>query len=396
MKRGVIMGGVIGVAVLAGGLFWFSSALFSSGIPAGQEAAVSAAGTKEAKFSALVTPIATQVFTSPSGEGAQFAELATTTSVGEGTRVKTSQSGRALIEGSHEAFLDYDTEIVIASADAGKGTHIDLEGGKIWARVKNVARGSDTYEIKTPNAVAVVRGTSFGLYYKGNKTTLLVTEGEVRLSAVDTETGEVVPDTEVSVGPGEKAVREADDPIVETVIEEEDKADDWFEFDSSDESGETAGDTEPETKNQPAALTPRESAPVDTLSPNPPVSAVAPMNAPTEANSPPLGTRPPPPSGEPLSLEKLAPSEAESANLPNIPIDVYGSGLDAMTGLVVGDYVVRDFTVVDHMHARFYLPRGFAPGIYTIGATDKAGKHSYLYDALDIYDKRAPALDGGG
>lgn len=389
MKNGLIVGGILIVVVAAGA--WYLS---SSPTQTGQEAAVSAVSSTPI-FSAMVTPIATQVFAQATDAGAQYAELATTTPVGEGTRVKTSEKGRALIEGSHEAFLDYDTEIVIASADAGKGTHINLEGGKIWARVKNVVDSGDTYEVETPNAVAVVRGTSFGLYYKDGDTTLLVTEGEVRMSAVDPETGEVVPDTEVIVTDGEKAVREEDKPIAEDVIADKDKVEEWFDFGASEgdadesESGEAVSDTEPVSDAAPSP------EPVAEEPPQNPPPAEPVQNPPAEQN-PPLAPRPVPPSGERLALSKLAPADgAESANLPNIPIDIYGSGLDTVIGVAVDTHVVRDFTIVDHMHIRFFLPKGFAPGIYTVGVTDKAGKKAFLYDALDIYDKRAPVQDGG-
>ena len=126
--------------------------------------AMAAAGTKT--FSALVTPIAHRVFAmAPNPSGQAFAELATSTRVQTGTRIKTSNTGRAIIEGGHDAFLDFNAEVVVASGDASSGSHIQLETGKTWSRVKKVFDKGEFYELEHYPKDDVFDGETYSQYY---------------------------------------------------------------------------------------------------------------------------------------------------------------------------------------------------------------------------------------
>lgn len=57
-------------------------------------------------------------------------------------------------------------------------TQLDLQAGNIWARA---ARGGAGVDVKTPAAVAAIRGTDWSLSVEGGRTSLIVLEGVVEL-----------------------------------------------------------------------------------------------------------------------------------------------------------------------------------------------------------------------
>ncbi|MBL0408036.1 FecR domain-containing protein, partial [Microvirga aerilata] len=80
-------------------------------------------------------------------------------------------------------------------ATSAGNTQLNLQGGSIWARA---ARGGSGVDVKTPAAVAAIRGTDWSLSVDGSgKTSLVVLEGVVQLSN---------PQGSVTVGQGEGAV----------------------------------------------------------------------------------------------------------------------------------------------------------------------------------------------
>src|SRR3712207_2699065 len=82
----------------------------------------------------------------------------------------------------------------IANGQAGN-TQLSLQGGTIWARA---ARGGSGVDVKTPAAVAAIRGTDWSLSVDGSgKTSLIVLEGVVELTN---------PQGSVTVRQGEGAV----------------------------------------------------------------------------------------------------------------------------------------------------------------------------------------------
>ncbi|WP_414472741.1 FecR domain-containing protein [Microvirga sp. M2] len=64
------------------------------------------------------------------------------------------------------------------AGSAGGTTTLGLETGQIWARA---ARGGSGVEVKTPAAVAAIRGTDWSLSVEGGRTSLMVLEGVVEL-----------------------------------------------------------------------------------------------------------------------------------------------------------------------------------------------------------------------
>ncbi len=64
-------------------------------------------------------------------------------------------------------------------ATGGGNTQLTLQGGNIWARA---ARGGSGVDVKTPAAVAAIRGTDWSLSVEGSRTSLIVLEGVVELT----------------------------------------------------------------------------------------------------------------------------------------------------------------------------------------------------------------------
>ncbi|WP_166802536.1 FecR domain-containing protein, partial [Microvirga pakistanensis] len=65
----------------------------------------------------------------------------------------------------------------LAGASSGT-TALNLDAGTLWARA---ARGGTGVDVKTPAAVAAIRGTDWSLSVEGGRTSLMVLEGVVEL-----------------------------------------------------------------------------------------------------------------------------------------------------------------------------------------------------------------------
>lgn len=150
-----------------------------------------------------------------------------------GSSVKTSKDGRALIESSfgHPVAVDFNSNITIANSDGENNkTTIELVFGGIWARAKKLVEKGEYLEIKTGNAVAVVRGTSFGLTYSDNLTMLLVVEGEVSLFNKNKDTGEIITESEIVVKAGYKGTIIKNEKPKIFPLTPSDKNSSWYRF----------------------------------------------------------------------------------------------------------------------------------------------------------------------
>ena len=81
---------------------------------------------------------------------------------------------------------------------------IELEGGAI---LLDVLPGSPSIQIRTPHAIAAVRGTTYVVDAEAEKTSVFVIEGEVEVR----KTGD--DGTIVTLGPGEGADVSAEEPL---------------------------------------------------------------------------------------------------------------------------------------------------------------------------------------
>ncbi len=129
-----------------------------------------------------------------------------TESVGTGSFLKTGDKGRALISlGKAQTSVDYNSLVKIEDK-TDEGSILNLKSGKTWSRVEKLLDKGEYHEIKTKNAVASVRGTSFGVYINGEDTTLLVASGTVKFIPLD-KNGKEQPQFALYVTEGKKATR---------------------------------------------------------------------------------------------------------------------------------------------------------------------------------------------
>ncbi|MEK7664417.1 MAG: FecR family protein [Patescibacteria group bacterium] len=163
-------------------------------------------------------------------KAADFEDVKEKAQVGQGSRVKTSLTGRAVIESSDATtVVDKNSEVVIADHSEENKTKFQIEAGNLWAKVKKVFSQGEYYKIETPNSVATVRGTSFGVFYQTGITTVLVAESIVEVISLDVDTKEQIGEV-IMIKGGEKAIiANGKEPLV-SLITDDDKRLEWYQF----------------------------------------------------------------------------------------------------------------------------------------------------------------------
>ncbi len=155
-----------------------------------------------------------------------------------GNTLRTSETGRALIDtdGGGSVMLDYASNFTLL----GDETHTtaQLATGQAWARVEKLFGQGEFFEIETGNAVAMVRGTAFGVSYRENATVVLVTEGTVAVVPRDPETGMRDMKRTVLVREGQKAVVD-NGTVTVGPLTDADRRQEWFEENNPQTTGST-------------------------------------------------------------------------------------------------------------------------------------------------------------
>ncbi|MBI4679285.1 MAG: FecR domain-containing protein [Elusimicrobia bacterium] len=135
----------------------------------------------------------------------------------EGDRIKTGDDGYAevAIEGDSLVVLKANSQMTVASARIG-ASEIGLAFGSLLAKIQS-ALGVGGFRVRTPTAVAAVRGTEFGLDVageaEGNETHVGVfDEGKVEVSGLSGE------DAETLMVNQETVVRKGSRPLPPYVI----------------------------------------------------------------------------------------------------------------------------------------------------------------------------------
>jgi len=109
----------------------------------------------------------------------------------EGDVVKTSAASKASVVffDSSVLRLDENTEITVKriSADGLRSVDLKQTSGQTWSRVLKLS-GVKEYRIETPNTIATVRGTGFGIKVSDGDTKIMVKEGKVHVASVENET----------------------------------------------------------------------------------------------------------------------------------------------------------------------------------------------------------------
>jgi hypothetical protein len=152
-----------------------------------------------------------------------------------GARIVSDATGRAIVhfaDGSL-ARVGADTEFILetGSYDESKKTltvAMQLVNGRIWSRIIELATPASLWEIKTANAVAVVRGTAFGIEYKNGISRVIGSENKVTVIPIDPKTNKRLEEAAVIITPGTfvEVTKDGASPIRNTP--QEIKEDDWI------------------------------------------------------------------------------------------------------------------------------------------------------------------------
>jgi hypothetical protein len=109
--------------------------------------------------------------------------------VKDGDVIETGDKSSVIVQVGDELFVRFEanTKVVVTSITDIAKREINLEKGKVLSSVAKLKKGSE-YSVKTPTAVASVRGTEFLTDFDNGKTIVAVGKGSV--SVVKTETKE--------------------------------------------------------------------------------------------------------------------------------------------------------------------------------------------------------------
>lgn len=110
-------------------------------------------------------------------------------SLSSGDQIKTDNTGRAIIKSGPQLItsLGENSELVFSTESNLKNTKFDLVVGKLWSRLERALEQDEVYEVYTPTLAAAVRGTAFGTEVSSVVDRIIVAEGEVLVTARQTE-----------------------------------------------------------------------------------------------------------------------------------------------------------------------------------------------------------------
>lgn len=111
-------------------------------------------------------------------------------SIADGSRLRTGEDGEAVLrfDDGTESTLRAKSEIIVSAnkKEDQEPNGITLFFGRLWSKVAKASGGEETFEVRSANAVAGVRGTQFevGVADDGS-TRVVVTEGKVDVGGED-------------------------------------------------------------------------------------------------------------------------------------------------------------------------------------------------------------------
>jgi hypothetical protein len=177
----------------------------------------------------LIVDAKGKVVADTSGKRSRKVEVGSDFFVGE--TFQTKADGRVklrFLEGNNEVVLGTNTTLLVSRAgdnSGAKGTDLALARGQVRSSVntKYSGQGSESFNIKTPNAVAGVRGTRFDVHFTNNVSKVLVLEGRVAFGSLgQAKPVFVAPNQFSSVTPGASAEAPrpiASDPAMKNLVQ---------------------------------------------------------------------------------------------------------------------------------------------------------------------------------
>lgn len=192
MQKSTILIIIAVVAVLVGGYLF---ATHQRGAVAGTE------GTSEIQ-NAWVEVTSDPVYVDTAGEKSP---LKSGDSVGVGATIETGPTGVAIIHfpDSSLARVDVNTTLTLSAISFNTDNNslivgIGLSIGRVWSKVIGLATPESSWEVRTSNTVATVRGTAFGVGYKKDGTSwVLGSQHTVAVAPLDPKTKQKIAHAEI-------------------------------------------------------------------------------------------------------------------------------------------------------------------------------------------------------
>lgn len=189
---------VIIVILVFAGVFFFATRLKApSSSPEEENADLSGAATTTVEMNAARPWIEVMENSVQVKNGETWENLKTGDELEDGAMVKTNETGFAEIhmpDGS-AIRLDSASQISLDVADYDENNDtlqvkVKLIAGRVWSKIIELATSDSFWEVETTNAVAAVRGTSFGMEYTDDETQVIGLENTVEVEAIDSTTSE--------------------------------------------------------------------------------------------------------------------------------------------------------------------------------------------------------------
>ena len=172
------------------------------------------AGIAADATSAMLTSVKGKVAVQAKGSGS-WQQATNKMTVKDGDTVKTSSGASAIVKFKDGSMIKIGPMSATKISATGTGKSVDMESGKTWSRVRKLDKESD-FKIKTPTAVAGVRGTFFSSEAEEAQSQFDVFDGEVVVSNTDeSESVSVTAHQRTTVGAGKAPAAPSEIPADE-------------------------------------------------------------------------------------------------------------------------------------------------------------------------------------
>lgn len=358
-----------------------------------------------AAITATATTIKKNLLVLPAG-ATEAQEIPESASVKQGDTLSTSREGRGVVEmqNGSTAVLDYDSSMTIEDLDtSGTRTRLNLALGSVWARVEKVFGQGEYFEIKTRNAVAVVRGTSFGLtYHTDGSTTAFVSEGSVSLTPIDPVTGKRQEYKTLTIVSGNKGTVSANGSTSQFPLKPSDTSSDWYLYNNPGSAAapvtnipgapgvQTPAVSVPTTVSVPTSVNPPSTGPVQTTVTQTSQTTSGSSGTATGASAPSScsafsetgGS-----TGARSTLKIISVSPPSVSQSSGGTVTLTGVGFTCATAVIVGAAVLdgeSGFAVANDSTITFSASKLLSSGAFDIFVADSLGGTAALPQALTV------------
>lgn len=305
----------------------------------------------------VVAVLSPEVFVKSPDEQ-DFAKVEKEKSVGEGSAIKTSSSGRAsvLYPNGTVVGIKESTGLVLADLDdSGNHSKIKLLVGGIRSKIENILGKGDFYQVETENMVASVRGTDFSVDFTNGVSEVEVFENEVEAQAINPKTGKFIEGAVIKLRAGEKII-----------------------IDSNNLPG--PGNPLKKIQVNPTA-SPRPTATATPVPKPNPTPTPTPTPKPTLTSTSAQTTEPTP--VQTSSIQSVSPKTIARNPDANVEFAINGKNLTGTKSVLLGQNSIG-FFVLDSFTIFAKVGPNTEPGVYDVSVVTSAGETRTLYSALNV------------